>query len=88
MSQLQETTLRVIDVWRQMQKHSPDEMTRELINIGAGDRWHIASVLLIRSILEYNFAPVRPFHLKRDCFRTDIAFHAITATPSTAYCST
>lgn len=34
-----ETTLKVLDVWRQMQKHAPDEMTRELVNIGAADRY-------------------------------------------------
>jgi hypothetical protein len=85
---VQETTLRVLDVWRQMQKHSPDEMTRELVNIGAGDRWRVASLLLFPSILKYNFAPICAFHLKRGSFRTDIAFRAIIATLSTAYCST
>jgi hypothetical protein len=65
---VQETTLRVVDVWWQMHKHSPDEMTRELINIGAGDRWRVASVLLFRSILKLNVAPVCPFRLKHDFF--------------------
>ena len=34
----QESTLRVIDVWRRLHKHAPAEMTYQMVNIGAGDR--------------------------------------------------